>query len=155
MWNCLGAVYQHGNVPAVRERDDLVDGIHGAEGIGNVRNGDDTGLRSKKFFVLLKKELSPIADRHDTEPGPLLLAKDLPRNDIGMVFHLGDEDLITRPDMLAAKAGGYQIDTFRRAPHEDNLTGLSRIDELLHLDTRILVGPCGSFAQSVHSAVDV
>src|SRR5437773_7021394 len=112
---------------------------------------DDTGSRTKEFFVLLHEELSPVVDRRDAEAGALLFAKDLPRNNIGMVFHLGNEDLITRPDMLAPKAAGYQIDALRGAPHEDNLPSLRRIDELLYLDPRILVSPRGSFTESVHS----
>ena len=72
-----------------------------------------------------------IVDRSDAKLRAFFVAKDLPRHDVGMVLHAGDQDFVARTDVGAPEALRDQIDAFGRAAHENDFVDMRRVEELL------------------------
>jgi hypothetical protein len=83
------------------------------------------------------------------------LAQQLPRHDVGMMLHAGDDDFIAGPDhagrrkllatrlMLSVVAG------------EDDLLDAGGVQKGAHLFPRLFVGDGGAFRQQMNAAMDV
>ena len=100
-------------------------------------------------------QLAFVGDRNHLELRALLLADELPRDDVRVVLHLGDEHLVALADIRAAERLRDQVDGLGRAAHEDDLARVRRVQELLHLVAGLLVGARRPLAQQVHAAMDV
>ena len=72
-------------------------------------------------------ELAFVVDRHDAERRPGLLANELPRDDVGVVLHPGEHDLVARPEVGAAPALGDEVDALGAAAREDHLARLAAL----------------------------
>ncbi len=59
----------------------------------------------------------------------------LPRHQVGVVLHLGEQNFVARPQKLAAPRVGHQVDRHRRAGGEDDLFALCGPDEVADLGT--------------------
>ena len=70
---------------------------------------------------LVQHQLAAIVDRHDLQHGARLLAQHLPRDDVGVVLHRGDQDLVAGPTVRRAIALRDQVDGLGRAADEDDL----------------------------------
>jgi hypothetical protein len=86
-----------------------------------VGDGDELRSRAEQLLVLIEQEFAAIIDRHHPQDRALLLAEDLPRHDIGVVFHGGDNDLIPGLEMLSAVAVDHEVDSLGDTAHEDDL----------------------------------
>src|ERR1700733_9774447 len=62
---------------------------------------------------------------------PFFLAKNLPRHDVGVVLHGGDEHFISSADMDAAIGLRDEVDGLSCAADENNLARVGCVDELL------------------------
>src|SRR5438105_13324931 len=109
----------------------------------------------KEPLILLEQEFAAITDRHDAQRGPFLLAEDLPGDNVGVMLHMRDDDLIARLDMCSAEALSDEVDPFGGAAHKNDLAGLGGVKELLHLDARRFVIFGGLLTKPVHAAMDV
>ncbi len=72
-----------------------------------------------------------------------------------MVLHGGDDDLITRANILPPVGLGHQVYAFGGAPHIDDLMVFSGVDELPNLAAGSLVIVGGQLAEGVDATVDV
>ena len=151
----LGAVEEDRGVPAVRQLDDSADGVDRAEGVGEVRHGDEPGPRPEELLVLLQQQLAPVVDGDDAKDGSLLLAQELPRDDVRVVLHRREDDLVSGLEGGPPVALRHEVDRLRRASDEKDFPVLPRVDEAPHLGTGLLVGGGGALAQGVDAAVDV
>ena len=88
--------------------------------------------RAEEPLELVQLQLSRVVDRNDTQARARLFAQQLPGNNVGVMLHFGDHDLITGPYMLPAVRLRYQVDTLGRVTGEDNFSRLGRMHELLH-----------------------
>lgn len=84
-----------------------------------------------------------------------LLLEDLPRNDVAVVLHLGDEHFVAQTQIGASPGVRDQVDTPRRAGSEDDLFVAGRVDETGHTQPGIFVALSCLFAQRVDATVDV
>src|SRR5437660_236798 len=57
--------------------------------------GDKLGLLAEKTPILIKNYLAVMVDWNHTKPGTDLFTKHLPWNNIGVMFHRGDNNLIS------------------------------------------------------------
>src|SRR5439155_2105113 len=91
----------------------------------------------------------------DAESGANLLTQELPRDNIGVVLHGGDDDLVTRLEERPAVALSDEIDAFRGPTHEDELSRVRSIEKPPHRVARALIGVGSLFAQEVDPAMDI
>src|SRR5262245_49782131 len=99
----------------MRVRGHLFDRIHCAQRVGDVSQSYQSGPLIEQRCVLVEKELASVVAWHDAKPAALLVAQHLPGDDVGMVFQLRQDDLVTVPEESAREAMHYQIDRIRRA----------------------------------------
>ena len=151
----LRTIQQHGHADGVGFRDDFFDGINGAEGVGNVHHGNELRALVQERIEFFHDHFARIVDRHDLEHGTGFLAEHLPRHDVGVVLHVGDEDLVALADVLAAVGLGHDVDGLGRAARKHNLAGDMAADELRDLLARLFVGVRGHLAEMVYAAMHV
>ena len=113
----------------VREPDDLRDGIDRAEHVRHVRHRHDPGPVVQQPLVLVEAQLAGVRHRDHTQACALLLAEDLPRHDVRVMLHLGDDDLVAGADVRAAVGLGDEVDGLGRAADEDDLLRVGRVEE--------------------------
>src|SRR5581483_5161302 len=79
----------------------------------------------------------------------------LPRHDVRVMFHLGDEDLVAWADARAAERGRNEVDGFRRAADEYDFARVGGVEEPPYAFARRIVGLGGFDAERVDAAMDV
>ena len=151
----LRTVHQHGDVAGVCRTDDRLHGVDRAERVGDVADGHDAGAVGEEGIELFHREGAVVVEGEDAEGGALPLACHLPRHEVGVVFHLGDEHFVTGFQEALAEGGSDEVHRLGGAAGEDHLLGGGCVDEALdgaagHLE---LLG--GKLAQMVHATVDV
>ena len=91
-----------------------------------------------------------IADR-----GALLRRQPLPRDQVRVVLHLREDDLVTLAHVGASPGVRNEVDRLRRVAGKDHRLAGGCADEARDLLAGLLIGGGGLFAQGVHGAVDV
>ena len=131
------------------------DGKDRAQGIGEVRDRHDPGARRDQLLERHEVDLAGVGDRRDTERRSLLLAQELPGDDVGVVLETRDQNLVARADVVATVGLRDQVGRLGRAAHEDDLVRLSRVEEPPGLLPGGVVGVGCVDRHVVHAAVDV
>ncbi len=155
MLNRLGAVDQHPRPIAVAQFDDLLHRRHRAERVRNLGRGNQLRPRPQQILEFRHQQITCVVNRRDFQDRTRLLRKHLPRNDIGVVFEMSDDDLVAGLQMLATPGIGHQIDRFGGAAHEDDLFVLRCADESPSRVPGLFVGVGRPGRQLVRRAVDV
>ena len=133
----------------------------GAQHVGLVDHGDELGplvdqlARCSRFQPALVGHAEPAQRRAGA------LAQLLPRDQVGVVLHLGDHDLVAGADRNRCASGrrvgrvayrvGDQVDGFGSALGEDDLGLGVGAEELRDLDPRALVGVGRLLAEQVRA----
>ena len=81
---------------------------------------DQLRARREQLRKFVQQQLAAIVDRHDAQLRALLFAEHLPRHDVGVVLHGGDQHFIARADMRAAVGLRDQVDGLGGAAHKDD-----------------------------------
>ena len=156
MRNRLRAVHQHRDTTGVRQVDQGLDRIDGAEGVGQVHECHQLDPPTvQQPFILFQNQLAGIGERHDFQGRAAALAQQLPGHDIGVVLHAGDDDFVAGPDPLAAETAGHQVDAFGGVAGEDDLLNAGGIQKSPYFLPRAFVGAGGAFRQQMDAAMDV
>ena len=79
----------------------------------------------------------------------------LPGDDVAVVLHRGDDDLVARLHLRQAEGGGQEVDALRGAAGEDDFVGGAGVDELAHGLAAGLMQFRGLLGEEVHAAVHV
>ena len=119
-----------------------------------MRHRDEPGARVKLALELIQHQFASVVHRPDSQYRATALAQQLPRHDVGVVLHLGDEDLVAGLETLP-KARCHEVDGLGRTAYEYDLFAACRVDEALHRISRRLVGVGGLLAQAVYTTVNV
>lgn len=90
----LSAVYHNRNVMAVGNAYYLLHRVDRAEHIADMRHADDLRAGRYKLFKLIKLQLTVVSHRYHLHHYALAACLQLPRHDIGMMFHSRDNNLI-------------------------------------------------------------
>ena len=107
------------------------------------------------YAQFLEQQFAALVHGDDAKPGAGLLADHLPGNDVGVMFHRGDDDLIARAKPRAAEGVGDEVDRFSRPAGIDDLAVVLCVDELANFLARLFVEIGRDLAERVHAAVDV
>src|SRR5215204_720690 len=155
MRRALRPVHQDGDAQLVRARRDLLDRVDRAQRVRDVADADELRPLAQQGVELFEYQLAAVVHRDDAQTRALLLAEHLPRHEVRVVLHLGDDYLVALAHELAPVAVHDEVDALRHPAHEDALARLARVDEAAHLLARALVSRGGALAQVVDAAVDV
>ncbi len=96
-----------------------------------------------------------VGDRDELEVGVRLLGQQLPRDEVGVVLHLGQDDRVAAADVAAAPGVGDQVDRLGRVAREHDLVRIRDADEAGDRRPGRLVGRGRPLADLVDPAVDV
>jgi hypothetical protein len=111
--------------------------------------------QSKQPLELRHEQLARFVHRRDTQHGAAILANHLPWDDVGVVLHGGDENLVARLDESLAVTVCDQVDGLGGSANEDDFALICCAEEPLHLHARGLVGRGRARAEQMHGAVHV
>ena len=133
----------------------LLDRIDGTECIRDMVNRNHAGVGIEECLVDLQVKNTLVGKRNDAESGTFLFTSQLPRNDIGVVLHARDDNLVVFANELTAESGSNQVDTLGSATGENNLFGAGSMNKLLDLLTHSLVAFGSKCGEMVGATVDV
>src|SRR5215470_12740133 len=150
----LGAVQEHEGPNLVRAPDDLGHGIDRPQDIGNVGGRHHPSARREETGEGFHVEEALAYHRHGLEDGAVVAAGHLPGNEVGVMLHLGDDDLVAGPER-PPHALGNQVDRLRGAAREDDLLAVPRPHEAAHGIAGALVELGRLLTKGVDGAVDV
>ena len=94
MRRCLCSVDKHGHTVAMSNGYHLLDRIDGSQHIGHMGDGDKTGIVAEQVLIGLHIHLIAVIDGHDTQHHALALTDELPRHDVAVMFHHGNDNLV-------------------------------------------------------------
>ena len=117
--------------------------------------GDDFRARTELARKVFEIYLARWSDVDHDNKRASLLRRLLPGNNIGVVFHAGEQDLITRFQPALGQPVRHQIDPLGRPAHKDNIARRRRADKTRHLLPGAIIGIGRDLAQIMHTAVDI
>jgi hypothetical protein len=107
----------------VRPLDDVCDGIDRADDVRDVDEGEQLGPPSQQRVERVEVELTVVEHRDVRELRAAVGRQQLPRDDVGVVLHLGEHDQVAGVDVCAAPRVRHEVDRRRRVGREDRLLG--------------------------------
>jgi len=151
----LGGVNQCGDAFSFRCLDYRFDGIYGANRVGNMDNRGELSPRPHHANVGINIQVAIVEDRGHFQHGSLPLPEKLPRNDIGVVLHMGDENLVAGLDLRFHKRVGDKVDGFGGSPSKNDFRFVAGVQVAGELGAGIFVGLSGFGTQQVDPTMDV
>jgi hypothetical protein len=91
--------------------DDALDRVLGAQDVADVDERDDLGALGDQRVEVVEVEPALVGDGEPAQRRADPLGQQLPRHDVGVVLHLGDDDLVAGPDAVAAAGPGQHVRT--------------------------------------------
>ena len=153
--NALGTVDQHFGPGLVGQVDALFDRDDGAENVGHLGHRHQLGLGPQQFFVFLHEEITGIVDGHDLDDDPRFVPEQLPGHDVGVMLHMGEDNLVAFLEEFASIGMGYQIDRRRDIAGKDDLVVFFGVEETGDLGAGLLVIVGGFLAQVIGAPMHV
>ena len=151
----LGAVDEDQRAGLVGLAGHLLDRVDRAQRVRHVGERDQLRLELEQDVEHVLAQDPVVRDRDELEVRVLLLGEDLPRDEVRVVLHLGQDDHVAARDVLAAPRVGDEVDRLGRVAHEHDLVRVLRADQRGDLDPRAFPGRGRLLGQLVDAAVDV
>ena len=123
--------------------------------IRQVGDRDQLGLGSNRIDHLLRVKRPGLVHIDPFQNHALTLAQEMPRHNIGVVFHDAEDDLIPGLEVRHRPTVGHQIDAFRRACVHDDFVFAGSVQELCHDPTDGFVLLCRHVREIMQSAMHV
>ena len=150
----LCPVYKHRDAVSVSLGYHLGHGIDCAEDIGDVTRGYKTRALVEKRAVCLHVEHPTGIHRDDTQGDALVASEKLPRDDVGVVLHDGEYNLVAILKEIAV-GGSHEVDGLGGATGEDDLLDGGGVDHAAHALAGDLLQVGGLLRQGMDASVDV
>ncbi len=116
---------------------------------------DELRLQAQQHLEDVEAKDAVVGDRDELEVAVALLDEELPRDEVGVVLHLGQDDRVAPVDVPAAPRVRDEVDRLGRVAGEDDLVAVGRVDEPRDPGPRLLVGGRRLLADRVDAAMDV
>ena len=117
----LGAVDQHERTGRVGHLDHLADRVDRPERVRDVGERHELRLQAEQHLEDVEPEDAVVGDRDELEVAVALLDEELPRDEVGVVLHLGQDDGVAAIDVPPAPRIGDEVDRLGRVAGEDDL----------------------------------
>ena len=139
---------------------DLGDRVDRAEHVGDPGQRDDLGALGDQLVDVRQVEPAVVGEPEPAQRRAGALGEQLPRHDVGVVLHLGDDDLVARADLRAGPRAHASVLATRLSASEAFLVKITssrdgRVDERRHLVAGVLERLGRLRAELVHGAGDV
>ena len=151
----LRPVYQHRHTVRVGNAYHLPHRIDRSEDVAHMGDTHYLGALREHAGIRFHVKLALIVHRYHPDSHSATGSLKLPRHDVGMVFHHGNDDFIALFHEFLAERGRHEIDALCRSACENHLLGLSGIDETAHRLARRLMQFGCLLRQIVHTTVHV
>ena len=153
--DALRAVHQHGDAVGMGSGNHLLDGVDGAQHVADVGDADELGLWGEEPFVFIQQQLAAVVHGDDAKHDAALGGLQLPGDDVAVVLHGGDDDLVARLHLRLAEGGRQEVDALRGASGEDDFAGRAGVDKPAHGLAAGFVQLCGLLGEEMHATVYV
>ena len=151
----LGAVHEDECAGLVGHPGHFRDRIDGPERVADVGERDELRLELQEDLEDIEAEDAVVGDRDELEVGVLLLDQELPRDEVRVVLHLGQDDDVAAIDVLATPRIRDEVDRLGRVAGEHDLVRVRGVDEPGDAGAGRFIGRRGPLADLVDPAVDV
>ncbi len=155
VYDTLAAVHQYGNAAGVGEVDDPPQVGHSAQYVGCLGHRDDAGTFVDQSGQQIEPQGAFVVERQYPQFRSFAFCDELPRNEVGMVFHLGDEEVVPFAHESLSETGGYQIDGLRGAAGEYDFPDGCGVEQAPDLFPRGFVACGGLFGHVMDAPVYV
>ena len=125
----LRTIYQHGHAMFVGNANNFLDGIYRTQHIADMGDADNSGVFVEVCLNVIETNATFVVDGQDTDFYTLTSLKQLPGDDVRVVFHLGDEHLVTFLHKSLTEARCHKVDALRSATGKDDFTCTAGIQE--------------------------
>ena len=112
-------------------RAEFLDVVDAPKRVGRVNHREQLDLVGQQSGYSIHVQGPILADRDVLQGSPFPLTEHLPRNDVGVVFHPRDEDLVPFGDVRIAPGRRHEVHRLGGPACEDDLFNAARIHELL------------------------
>lgn len=136
----LCAVHQDRNPLRMSVSDHFTHRINRPQYIRDMGDTDQTSMPIEKRLICIDVQISTFVDGNYPELDIAPALQKLPRHDIGMVFHNGENNLVAVVQELISKRRSHQIDCLRCSSCKNNFRRRTGPDELLHPTAGSFVG---------------
>ena len=127
---------------------------HATQNVRHMRHRNEARSFAESRFISLHVERTIFVQRHPFKDCTITFPKEMPGNDIGVVLHDGENNLIARLDVFRDPAGD-QIDTFRRAARENDLFHARGIEEAPYIFAGVFHCRCRLIGERVEATVHI
>ncbi len=155
VWNTLRTIDKEECSSRMSEPPYLANIVDSTHDIGDMGGADESGAVVEKRLKIIYLERAVFINVKNTELGTATLAKELPRNDVGMVLKRRDNNLVAFTHELIAPCVGDKVYCLSRITSEDDLGRVCCSKERGDSLARILIERGADIAEMVNSAVYV
>ena len=150
----LAAVEKDRNAPGVGQTNDVSGGRQCTQHVRHVGHGDQTHARCQHRFEGGHVQRAIFEHGRPFQDHALVFAQEVPGHDVGVVLHLGEDDLVPGRQGLP-QAAGHEIERVCAAAGENDLRGRWRVEEGRDLAARRLIGIGCEIGKRVKAAMHV
>ncbi len=150
----LAAIGQHFSANFMREAANLGHVRHAAEHIAHMGNRDHTRFRTNCFRQVCHVQRTIFVQAHPFQDSAMALPQEMPRNDVGMMLHDGEDNLVARLNPGGERRGD-KVDAFRRPLGVYDIFCRRRVEECSDFLTRGLIGLGGLVRQGVNATMHI
>ena len=151
----LRPVHEHERAGLMGLAGHLHHRVDGAQRVGRVGERDQLRLEAEQDLEDVLAQDAVVRDRDELEVRVLLLGQDLPRDEVRVVLHLGQDDHVPAADVAPTPRVRDEVDRLGGIAGPDDLARVRGPDQLRDLRPRALVGLGGPLGDLVDPAVDV
>ena len=151
----LRTVHEEQCTVSPRLRSDLFNRVDRAERVGYVWHRGDTRPGIEQVLEPVERQRLRVRQLDVANGRALLRRQPLPGDEVRVVFHLREQNLVPLEYIRAPPRVGNEVDRLGCVAGEDDTLGRGRVDELRDLRAGLFVGGRRFFAEAVDSPVDV
>ena len=152
----LGAVEEDHRIgPFPDPPGDVGHGVDGAQGVGDVAQGDDPGPLGEEVVEVVEDPAALIVDLEIPDPGAGPVCQELPRDQVGVMLQDRQQDLVPLADVVHPPGCGDEVDPVGRSPGPHQLRGIPTPDPGGDLPPGRLEGVGRPSAQLVDAPMDI
>ena len=135
--------------------DNGLDGRYGAQDVAHMRDGDHARAIAQRRREGIEIEATVVTHVHPAQHGALALAVKVPGDDVGVVLHDRQHDLVAFADARSSKALRHEVDCLSGGLGEDDFLAPCSVEEKLHRVAAALVSLRSPIGERVEATMHI